>query len=98
MRREVLVPHLDGAVSIGAQAIGELAVAARWRLANGQVYAMYVNFAADAVDITPVVGGQLVFESASDTGRLAATGKLKAGATLVMLEDALEAVAQDSAA
>jgi malto-oligosyltrehalose trehalohydrolase len=98
VRREVLVPHLDGAVSIGAQAIGELAVAARWRLSNGQVYAMYVNFAADAVDITPVIGSQLVFESASDTGRLAATGKLKAGATLVMLEDALEAVAQDSAA
>lgn len=86
VRRDTLVPHLDGARSIGAQAIGDMAVVARWRLANGRIYAIYVNFGPDAVAIPPVSGGQLVFESATDTARFAATGKLQAGATLVMVE------------
>ena len=46
LRREHVTPGLDGAFSLGAQAIGPAAVCARWQLANGTVLTLAINLAA----------------------------------------------------
>lgn len=48
LRREHLTPHLDDAVSLGAQAIGSKAVRAAWRLGD-KVFSLAVNLDDDAV-------------------------------------------------
>ena len=61
LRHARIVPHLDGAASTGAQAIGEEAVIARWRLANGTMLTLACNLggdtvAADLPQATPIWG------------------------------------------
>ncbi|PZQ59137.1 MAG: malto-oligosyltrehalose trehalohydrolase [Sphingomonas taxi] len=45
LRHERIVPHLAGATAIGAQAIGEAAVVARWRLGDGTTLGMAIDLA-----------------------------------------------------
>ncbi len=49
LRHEHIVPHLDGAAAIGAEAIGEAAVIARWRLGDGAILTIAVNLGAEPV-------------------------------------------------
>ena len=42
-RRERIVPHLVGAVSVGAQVLGEAAVVARWRLGDGTTLGVAID-------------------------------------------------------
>jgi maltooligosyltrehalose trehalohydrolase len=61
LRRTHLMPRLTGAVSIGAGAIGESAVIARWRLADGAVLTIASNLgptptAAQIPDEAPFFG------------------------------------------
>lgn len=87
VRRDVLMPRLEGVVAIGAQAIGDYAVSAKWRLADGQVLAIYTNFGHDAVHaVPPTSDAQWVFESATDATRSLMQGTLRAGTTVVMLD------------
>ena len=51
LRCEHIVPRLEGARSLGADAVGPAAVVARWRMDDGAVLAIAVNLAADAVPI-----------------------------------------------
>ncbi len=44
IRRAEIIPHLDGARSLDAHAIGPAAVLARWRLANGSLLVLASNF------------------------------------------------------
>ncbi|USI71678.1 malto-oligosyltrehalose trehalohydrolase [Sphingomonas morindae] len=44
LRRTRIVPHLEGATSLGAEAIGDKAVVARWRLGNGETLGIALNF------------------------------------------------------
>jgi maltooligosyltrehalose trehalohydrolase len=44
IRRERIVPHLRGATSQGAQSVGDAAIVARWRLANGARLTIASNF------------------------------------------------------
>jgi maltooligosyltrehalose trehalohydrolase len=44
IRRERIVPHLRGAKSLGAQSVGDAAIIARWRLANGDRLTIAGNF------------------------------------------------------
>ncbi|WP_028966680.1 malto-oligosyltrehalose trehalohydrolase [Sphingomonas phyllosphaerae] len=43
LRRERIVPHLSGAVSVGAQVLGEAAVVARWRLGDGTTLGVAID-------------------------------------------------------
>jgi maltooligosyltrehalose trehalohydrolase len=49
IRHAEIVPHLAGAHAIGAQAIGEAAVVARWRLAGDRVLTIAINIGDTAV-------------------------------------------------
>src|SRR5690606_36205733 len=66
-RMAQLVPHLPICRALGAQAIGDAAVAAGWRLGNGAVLAVAVNLAAVPVrvaadTIARTGGADLLFE------------------------------------
>ena len=43
LRRERVVPHLAGAVSVGAQVLGAAAVVARWRLGDGTTLGVAID-------------------------------------------------------
>jgi maltooligosyltrehalose trehalohydrolase len=49
LRREQVIPHLKGARSLGAQAIGEAAVQAQWRLADGSALTLAANLGVEPV-------------------------------------------------
>jgi maltooligosyltrehalose trehalohydrolase len=61
VRRDRLVPRLKGVRGLGAEALGEKAVMARWRLADGATLTLAVNLAeesvaADLPDTAPLIG------------------------------------------
>ncbi len=57
-----LVPHLAGARSISAEAGGPACVAARWRLGNGAVLALFSNLGRTDCAVDPPKG-DLLFET-----------------------------------
>jgi len=78
LRREHLVPRLEGAKAIGAQALGPSAVLAQWRLGDGSVWSLATNLGAEPCGFTRPPG-RLLF------GQMGA-GKLGAHTTLAFLE------------
>jgi maltooligosyltrehalose trehalohydrolase len=64
LRRDHIVPHLDGARSIGAGEIGPSAALARWRLGNGSVLSIATNLGAAPCALARP-RGDLLFASAS---------------------------------
>jgi maltooligosyltrehalose trehalohydrolase len=76
LRKQEIVPRLEGTVSLGAEAIGPKAALARWRLGDGSCLTIVTNLGSDAVSYaTPA--GRLLFAS-NDTAPM----------TAVWLEDA----------
>jgi len=68
LRHRVIVPRLRGAVAMGAEAIGERAVVARWRMGDGAVLTIALNLGDEAV-VFPGVEGDVVFaEGATNAG------------------------------
>ncbi len=68
LRHRVIVPRLRGAVAMGAEAIGERAVVARWRMGDGAVLTIALNLGDEAV-VFPAVEGDMVFaDGATDAG------------------------------
>ena len=53
LRRQHIVPRLEGARSLGAEAVGPSAVVARWHMGDGSVLTIAVNFAAESVAVPP---------------------------------------------
>ncbi len=51
VRHERIVPHLAGATAIGAEAVGEAAVVARWRLADGTTLTIALNLGDTAITV-----------------------------------------------
>ena len=51
IRHEHIVPRLEGARSLGAEAIGASAVVARWHMGDGAVLAIAVNLGTESIDI-----------------------------------------------
>lgn len=56
LRHEHIVPHLPGAVALGAQVLGDAAVIARWRLGNGRQLTLAIDL-ADAPALLPQDAG-----------------------------------------
>jgi maltooligosyltrehalose trehalohydrolase len=77
IRRERIVPYLHGARSDSAEAVGDSAVVARWRLANGARLTIACNL-GDTVVRAPIPGTVPVWGMPSDT--------LPASSTLAWVE------------
>jgi maltooligosyltrehalose trehalohydrolase len=63
LRRERIIPRLKGARALGASALGDAAVLARWRLRDGAVLTLATNFGVEAVaarlpDAEPIFGAR----------------------------------------
>ena len=72
LRRERITPGLDGARSEGAEAIGDKAVVARWRLGDGAGLTLALNLGAAAAALPQPPAGELLYATASPhVGRLA---------------------------
>ena len=68
LRHRVMVPRLRGAMAMGAEAIGERAVVARWRMGDRAVLTIALNLGDEAV-VFPAVEGDVVFaDGATDAG------------------------------
>jgi malto-oligosyltrehalose trehalohydrolase len=81
LRRAHLVPRLDGAKALDAEAIGPSAVLARWRLGDGAVWTLATNLGTEpCAFVRPA--GDVVFETASG----AAKGQLAGHTTIAFLE------------
>ncbi len=61
LRAREIVPRLAGAQAIGAEALGDGAVRARWRLADGTVLTIFVNLGATPVDVPDLPAAEPVF-------------------------------------
>jgi len=86
LRREVLVPRLDGARALGAEAIGPAAVSARWRLGDGAVLTIVANLGAEAATLAPT-SGPLLFESRAGAAAALAGGRIPARSTVVLFAE-----------
>jgi len=53
LRHACIVPRLDGARALGAQAIGPAALRASWRLGDGSVLALAANLGPDPLAVPP---------------------------------------------
>jgi maltooligosyltrehalose trehalohydrolase len=60
LRAEHLVPRLGGATAISAEAIGPLAVLARWRLGDGTTWTLASNLGPQRCDLSRPAG-QAIF-------------------------------------
>jgi maltooligosyltrehalose trehalohydrolase len=90
VRHAQIIPRLAGTRAIGAAAIGDAAVAARWRMGDGRVLAMAINLDATpvplAADAFPDADrSDLLFET-EGTANAVARGELPARSFIATLE------------
>jgi maltooligosyltrehalose trehalohydrolase len=84
LRSARIAPRLQGARSLGAQALGRAAVVARWRLGDGKRLTIASNL--DRVPVTcPRPDGEFLFESSPDACEIARMGMLPAKTTVAAL-------------
>ncbi|KRP58201.1 malto-oligosyltrehalose trehalohydrolase [Pseudomonas trivialis] len=61
LRHRHIVPHLPGAVALGAQVLGDAAVSARWRLGDGSTLQIDLNLGTTARDCA--TSGPVIFQT-----------------------------------
>ena len=74
VRREHVVPGIDGCVALGARAIGSHAVCASWRLGDGRELTLAANFGGQGVTLDPAPGGVLVYTTGNAQAHAALAG------------------------
>ncbi len=90
LRRAHIVPRLEGARSLGAEAVGPKAVVARWHMGDGAVLTIAVNLDADEVEVPAHrfhMRGQVLFASPDPTTK-AREGCLPGHTTWVVMQPA----------
>jgi malto-oligosyltrehalose trehalohydrolase len=87
LRHAAVVPRLPGSASIGADAIGEAAVRAGWRLGDGSLLRVLCNLGPDPVAVPPDAGAAL-HTTPPDGAAALATGTLGGFTTVWFLERA----------
>ena len=85
LRREHLVPRLEGAAALGAEAIGPSAVLARWRLGDGAMLTLAANLGGEPARLARPAG-DLIFETADGAAALANGSSPAARPSLAFLE------------
>ncbi len=84
LRQRHLVPRLPGTRSLGAAALGESGVLARWRLGDGAVLILAANLGQAPLPAEPL-DGPLLFESGTGAAAALREGRLPARATVALL-------------
>jgi maltooligosyltrehalose trehalohydrolase len=85
IRRAAIVPRLEGAAGDGAEAVGEAAVTAAWRLGDGMRLWIGLNLGRTPAPVTAPRQG-LLYESLHGSGAAAAAGSLPPESCCVFLE------------
>jgi malto-oligosyltrehalose trehalohydrolase len=85
LRRDRIMPRLDGARALEARVIGEAAVLAQWRMGDGAILTIAANLAPVACPLaTP--SGELLFATGETGGASAQNGQLEGRTTVAFLE------------
>jgi malto-oligosyltrehalose trehalohydrolase len=84
LRRKEIVPRLDGARAVDANAMGAAAILARWRMGDGSTLIIASNFDAKPVQIAPQ-RHRLLFAGSEGAGRGVEAGVLAPYSTVVLL-------------
>ena len=84
LRRNEIVPRLDGARALDANAVGPAAVLARWRMGDGAVLVLASNLAAEAAAIAPQPHRPL-FSCSETAARAVQAGRLEPFSTVALL-------------
>jgi maltooligosyltrehalose trehalohydrolase len=84
LRNRHVVPRIPGAFSLGAGALGDTGVLARWALGDGSELVLATNFGATILPISPI-DGPLLFESHPGDAARMADGALLARSTVAFL-------------
>ena len=77
LRRENIVPRLNGTRALDAQAVGPAAVSARWRMGDGVILILACNLGSQAATIEPI-RQDLLFATSETALRSARDGRLQA--------------------
>jgi len=85
LRRNEIVPRLDGARALDAHAVGPAAVLARWRMADGAILVLASNLAAEAAAIPPQPH-RLLFSCSKTAARAIRAGRLEPYSTVALLD------------
>jgi 1,4-alpha-glucan branching enzyme len=84
LRRERIAPVISGARTLGAHAIAEKAVVARWRMGDGSSLTLAINLGSEPVDCV-IPSDPLLFESCSGAYEALASGTLTPNTTVALL-------------
>jgi len=84
LRHRHIVPRIPGATSLGASALGDTGVVARWAMGDGAELVIATNFGATLLPVDPVDGPVLFESHPGDAARLA-DGQLPPRSTVAYL-------------
>jgi maltooligosyltrehalose trehalohydrolase len=84
LRREHIIPRLPGTKALGAQAVGEKAVLARWQLGDGSLLTIATNLGGDTVPCG--APGSPLFESMAGAAGTLGTGTLPPRCTVALMD------------
>ena len=87
IRRQALMPRLEGTKSLGASAVEPSSIVARWRLGDGATLVIASNLGRERAQIGEV-RGDLLFESHPGAATGARRGQLTGATTVALLESA----------
>lgn len=87
VRSKEIVPRLEGARAIGATALGEAAVLARWRMGDGALLTLSSNFGSEPLRLQSP-SGRVLFEGSDGAGASVLAGNLPPRVTVAFLEPA----------
>jgi maltooligosyltrehalose trehalohydrolase len=85
IRRDQIVPRLDGARALDAKAVGDAAVLAQWRMSDGAILTIACNLGPASCPLT-APSGELLFAAGQTGGSSAQSGWLESYTTVVFLE------------
>jgi len=87
VRRQEIVPRLQGACAVSARAVGPAAAVAHWRMGDNSLLAIGVNLGSDAAQMA-VHQGRLLFATSPAAEHAANSGVLEPFSTIAVLGQA----------
>jgi maltooligosyltrehalose trehalohydrolase len=85
VRAKLITPRLKGAKSLGATVLGEKALLARWKLADGETLTVALNLGETAVALAEAPSGKIIFETPARAQDRMRQGELAGRAFLAWL-------------
>ncbi|MBA1232240.1 malto-oligosyltrehalose trehalohydrolase [Pseudomonas viridiflava] len=85
LRKQAIVPRLQGARALGAEVLADQAVSASWRMGDGSVLRIDLNLASDPVKAKPLHDAEPIFSSEPKSAELLHRGILNPYTAIVSL-------------